>query len=145
MAEDDVGLTPPEGFGPTNSRGAFTLHNGPTYRALEDDDLRSGFYVLDRHCNGMGFLHGGMMSAFADSSLAWAVWNETKRLSVTLKLTLEYLDIVRQGAWVEARPETPLVNDGIAYVSTPLITASGRTVAQAYGVFRMMKRRPKAN
>ena len=59
----------------------------------------------------MGFLHGGMMSAFADSSLAWAVWSETRQLSVTLKLTMEYLDIVRKGAWVEARPEPVLVSD----------------------------------
>ncbi len=135
---------PPAGFAPTNSRGAFTLHNGPTFRASADGDLRSGFYVLDRHCNGMGFLHGGMMSAFADSSLAWAVWSETRRLSVTLKLTMEYLDIVRKGAWVEARPEPVLVSDGIAHVRTPLVAASGRCVAQADGLFRLMKRVPKS-
>ena len=145
MADNDSALVPPEGFGPTNSRGAFTLHNGPTYRAIAEGDVRSGFYVLDRHCNGMGFLHGGMMSAFADSSLAWAVWNATRLLSVTLKLTLEYLDIVRVGAWVEARPLPPLVDDQIVHVQTPLVTASGRRVAQADGVFQLMKRRPKAN
>jgi len=136
---------PPEGFSPTNSRGAFTLHNGPTYRASAEGDVRSGFYVLDRHCNGMGFLHGGMMSAFADSSLAWAVWSETRRFSVTLKLTLEYLDVVRKGAWVEACPEPVLVSDRIAHVSTPLVTASGRRVAQADGIFRLMKARPKVD
>ena len=145
MDSSEAQQTPPQGFAPTNSRGAFTLHNGPTYRANEKGDVRSGFYVLGRHCNGMGFLHGGMMSAFADSSLAWAVWNETKRFSVTLKLTLEYLDIVRKGAWVEARPDAVLVSDGIAHVSTPLITASGRRVAHADGVFRLMKRVPKSN
>lgn len=143
MGDFDQAPTPPDGFGPTNSRGAFTLHNGPTFRAMAEDDFRSGFYVLDRHCNGMGFLHGGMMSAFADSSLAWAVWSETRQLSVTLKLTMEYLDIVRKGAWVEARPEPVLVSDRIAHVRTPLLTASGRTVAQADGIFRLMKRKPK--
>lgn len=145
MVETNTGLQPPEGFGPTNSRGAFTLHNGPTYRATGEGDLRSGFYVLDRHCNGMGFLHGGMMSAFADSALAWAVWYETRRYSVTLKLTLEYLDIVRKGAWVEAAPSAPLKMEGIVHVSTPLITSSGRRVAHADGLFRLMKKRPKTN
>lgn len=142
-ADTTEGLTPPDGFGPTNSRGAFTLHNGPTYRALAEDDFRSGFYVLDRHCNGMGFLHGGMMSAFADSSLAWAVWSQTRRFSVTLKLTLEYLDVVRTGAWVEAMPGKAHENDGIVHISTPLMTASGRRVAQADGIFRLMRRAPK--
>ena len=111
MGDAEPRPPPPAGFGPTNSRGAFTLHNGPTFRATSENDFRSGFYVTDRHCNGMGFLHGGMMRAFADSSLAWAVWSETRQLSVTLKLTMEYLDIVRKGAWVEARPEPVLVSD----------------------------------
>ena len=145
MAEDDAERAPPEGFGPTSSRGAFTLHNGPTYRATAQSDCRSGFYVLGRHCNGMGFLHGGMMSAFADSALAWAVWSHTQRFSVTLKLTLEYMDIVRKGAWVEAQPSTPIVADEIVHVSTPLMTASGRRVAQADGVFRLLRRRPRAD
>ena len=142
-AETEDSQVPPPGFGPTNSRGAFTLHNGPTYRATARGDVRSGFYVLGRHCNGMGFLHGGMMSAFADSALAWSVWNETKRFSVTLKLTLEYFDIVKKGAWLEAHPERPIVSDPLVYVSAPLITASGRVAARADGVFRMMKRVPR--
>jgi len=131
----------PNGFAPTNSRGAFTLHNGPTYRASAEGDLRSGFWVLDRHCNGMGFLHGGMTSAFADSSLAWAIWSETQRMSVTLKLTLEYFDIVHEGTWLEARPAPVVVNGEVAHAQADLVTDAGKLAARADAVFRLLRKR----
>ena len=137
-------MTVPEGFGPPNSRGPFTLHNGPSYRATADGDVRSGMVVLDRHCNGMGFLHGGMASAFADSAVAWAVWNHTERLSVTLKLTMTFLDIVKVGTWLEARPVVDRALDDVVHAHTELIAMTGggeeTVAARADAVFRLLRR-----
>ncbi|MEM7766173.1 MAG: PaaI family thioesterase [Pseudomonadota bacterium] len=150
MREGDSGQTgkaepsvqiPPEGFAPTNSRGKFTLHNGPIYRANGEGDLRSGFYVLDRHCNGMGFLHGGMISAFADGALAWGVWNRTRRMSVTLKLTLSFLDIVRLGSWVEADPVVDAVDGEMVHAHAMLRVDGGGGAARADAVFRLLRRK----
>lgn len=131
---------PPEGFAPTPSRGRFTLHNGPSYRAVAPGDLRSGLVILDRHCNGMGFLHGGMLSAFADSSLAWAVWHATKRASVTLKLTLEFMEIAREGEWIEAHPSVQGVNGEFVHVTARIIKSKGSLAARADAVFRTVRR-----
>lgn len=132
----------PAGFAPSPSRGPFTRHNGPVYRASASGDLRSGLLVLDRHCNSMGFLHGGMISAFADGALAWAVWDATGRMSVTLKLTLSFLDIVREGEWLEAHPQVSAVNDGLVHVSADLSVAGPRVAARADAVFRTLRRGP---
>ena len=131
----------PEGFALSKSRGPFTTHNGPTYRASTRGDMRSGLLVLDRHCNSMGFLHGGMASAFADGALAWAVWNETRRMSVTLKLTLTYLNIVKAGEWLEARPTVDAVNDELVHLHADLVTRHGKA-ARAEAVFRLLRRGP---
>ena len=64
---------PRPGFAASPSRGKFTIHNGPSYRATAEGDMRTGLWVLDRHCNGMGFLHGGMACAFADPSATSAM------------------------------------------------------------------------
>jgi len=106
MREEDLPshLIVPEGFSLSKSRGAFSNHNGPVYEASGEGDVRSGLFVLDRHCNSMGFLHGGMASAFADRSLAMAVWAATGRASVTLKLTLNIFETVRLNDWLEAQP-----------------------------------------
>ena len=109
--------------------------------------MRSGVRVLDRHCNGMGFLHGGMISAFADSSLAWAVWSATGRMSVTLKLTLSFLDVVREGEWLEARPEVTAIQDELVHVSADLLAGDGvvqgRAAARADAVFRLLRRQSR--
>lgn len=132
---------PPSGFAPTNSRGRFTLHNGPIYRATAEGDLRSGFYVLDRHCNGMGFLHGGMISAFSDGALAWGVWHRARRMSVTLKLTLSFLDIVRLGSWVEADPVVDAVDGEMVHAHALLRADGAHDVARADAVFRLLRRK----
>lgn len=133
---------PRPGFAPTPSRGKFTLHNGPSYRATEKGDIRTGLWVLDRHCNGMGFLHGGMVSAFADSALAWAVYSATQKMSVTIKLTLEFMEIVREGEWIEAHPEVTSVDGEFIHVRARIVKEDGGLAALAHAVFRTVRRGP---
>ncbi|MFN7054912.1 PaaI family thioesterase [Hyphomonas sp.] len=132
---------PPEGFALTPSRGKFTLHNGPTYRATADGDPRTGMWVLDRHCNGMGFLHGGMLSAFADSGLAWAVWSATNRMSVTIKLTLEFMEIAREGDWIESHAAVTSVDGEFVQVSARIVRPNGGLIALATATFRTVRRK----
>lgn len=139
----ETAVEPPAGFALSSSRGPFTLHNGPIYRANAKGDLRSGMIVLDRHCNSMGFLHGGMASAFADGALAWAVWHATRSMSVTLKLTMNYLDIVPEGAWLEARPEVLAVQDDVVHVRADMVHNDRRQCGRADAIFRLLRRKPK--
>ena len=102
--------------------------------------MRTGLYVLDRHCNGMGFLHGGMASAFADSALAWAVWEATGRMGVTLKLTMEFIDIVKEGSWMEAHPKVTAIDGELVHVAADLIKEDGVLAARTSAVFRVLRR-----
>ena len=145
MEPSEPGPVPP-GFSPAQTRGKFTTHNGPVYRADAEGEVRSGIRVLGRHCNGMGFLHGGMAAAFADSALAWAVWNAAGRMSVTLKLTMSYLDVVREGEWLEARPQVDGIHDDMVHLHAMLLAGDGvregRAAGRADAVFRLLRRRP---
>lgn len=89
----------------------------------------------------MGFLHGGMASAFADSALAWAVWSATGRSSVTIKLTLEFMEIARQGEWIEAHPEVTAVDGDFVHVRARIVKEDGGLAARADAVFRSVRRR----
>ena len=134
----------PEGFEVSSSRGRFTTHNGPVYRATGAGDLRSGLWVLDRHCNSMGFMHGGMVSSFADGALAWAVWDATRKMSVTLKLTISYFGTVRPGTWLEARPQVVSATaDGIVHVMADLLVGGEKLAARADATFRTLRRTAK--
>lgn len=141
MSEDGALKPPPPGFAPRPTRGKFSIHNGPSYLATGEGDLRSGIWVLDRHCNGMGFMHGGMICAFADSALAWAVWSATERMSVTIKLTMEFMGIVPEGSWLEAHPQVKGVDGDLVHVMADMKTEDGVLVARADAVFRSLRRR----
>lgn len=141
MSEDGALKPPPTGFAPRPTRGKFSLHNGPSYLASAEGDIRSGIWVLDRHCNGMGFMHGGMICAFADSALAWAVWSVANRASVTIKLTMEFMDIVPEGTWLEAHPQVKGVDGDLVHVMADLVKEDGGLAGRADAVFRCLRRR----
>ncbi|MEM1148798.1 MAG: PaaI family thioesterase [Pseudomonadota bacterium] len=145
MRETDlpVHLVVPDGFVLSQSRGAFSNHNGPVYEAVSEGQLRCGLYVLDRHCNSMGILHGGMASAFADRSLAMAVWQETARRSVTLKLTLHFLEAVRRHKWLEAHPRVLSYDHDLVQVSADLLIDGQSLAGRADATFRTLRRRQK--
>ncbi len=145
MREEDLPahLTVPEGFVLSRSRGAFSNHNGPVYEARGTEDLRSGLFVLDRHCNSMGFLHGGMASAFSDRSLAVAVYGATKRMSVTLKLTLHFYETVRLHDWLEAHPRVLSYDQDLVQVTADLRINGEKLAARADATFRTLRRPQK--
>lgn len=145
MRESDLPdhLRVPDGFVLSSSRGRFTNHNGPVYMASAKGDLRSGMFVLDRHCNGMGFLHGGMASAFADRSLAVAVWDATQKISVTLKLTMHFYETVRLHDWLEAHPVVLSAENGVVQVTADLLIDGGKLAARADATFRSLRRTAK--
>ena len=145
MREEDLPahLIVPDDFALSKSRGAFSNHNGPIYEAAAKNDNRSGVFVLDRHCNSMGFLHGGMASAFADRSLAMAVWAVTERMSVTLKLTLHFLETVRLHDWLEAHPTVQSHDYDLVHVSADLLINGEKLAARADATFRTLRRRQK--
>jgi len=145
MREEDLPahLVVPDGFVLSRSRGAFSNHNGPVYEARREGDLRTGLYVLDRHCNSMGFLHGGMASAFSDRSLAVAVYDATKRASVTLKLTLHFYETVRLHNWLEAHPRVLSHDNDLIQVSADLLIDGQTLAARADATFRSLRRPQK--
>lgn len=133
----------PAGFELAVSRGKFTNHNGPVFVATAKGDLRSGLFVLDRHCNSMGILHGGMASAFADRALAVAAWSVLHRPSVTLKLTLHFFDSVPAGAWLEAHPIIHSHIDGMVQLSAEMRISGEQLAARADATFRAVTRPQK--
>lgn len=132
---------PPDGFVLSEGRGPFTTHNGPVYHSVASGIFRQGFWVLAHHCNGHGIAHGGWLSAFTDGVLGAAVWRETKAPAVTLRLNVDFLDMVRPGEWVEGTAHVTRATRTLAFARAELVCGV-RRVLTAEGVFKLMKSRP---
>ena len=96
---DEAVPPPPEGFQPS-ARGPFTTHNGPFFHRARADGGEQAFYVLKRHCNSLGIVHGGMLTTFLDGVLARAVVNAIDSAAVTVHLSVDFLSMARAGDWV---------------------------------------------
>jgi uncharacterized protein (TIGR00369 family) len=130
---------PPEGFERSSGRGAFSTHNGPYFHRA---DGTQAFFALKRHCNSIGIVHGGMLSAFLDGVLASAAGRASGHASVTVHLSVDFLDMGRAGEWVFGEATLTRAASDLAFVEGRA-HAAGRTLARATGVFKLMRRRER--
>ena len=137
--EDSPPAAPP-GFETQADRGPFTAHNGPVYIRRSDEGVEQAFFALRRHCNGLGLVHGGMISAFLDGLLAGAVGRATRSTPVTMHLSVDFLAMARAGEWLIGEATLSHAARDVAFAEGQLKVGE-RLIARATGVFRLMKPR----
>jgi uncharacterized protein (TIGR00369 family) len=131
---------PPPGFGPSTVRGAFSRHNGPIFERVGEGRIERGFYVLDRHCNGFGVLHGGMVTTFLDALLAAQGRVTTGRVGMTIQLSTDFLHMARQGDWVAGDAVVTRQTSDLLFIEGRACVG-GRDIARAHAIFKLMKPR----
>jgi len=139
---DDVIPPPPEGFVRSEGRGPFSTLNGPYFHRVgvgEDGAVAQAFYALARHTNGVGIVHGGMLSAFMDGLLAGAAGRGTGKLCVTIHLGVDFLHMARQGDWVIGEARMTRATRDVAFAEGRA-HVRGVDVVRASGIFKMMTR-----
>lgn len=139
MSDRDQVPEPPAGFIPS-ARGPFTTHNGPFFHRLSEDGFEHAFYVLKRHCNGMGIVHGGMLTTFLDGLLARAVVNAIQGAAVTVHLSVDFLSMARAGDWVFGDARVTRKARDLVFVEGR-VRVGEREVLRGSGVFKPVRRR----
>ena len=133
---------PPEGFQPSIGRGAFTVHNGPFFYHPSADGAEQAFFAQKRHCNGLGLIHGGMLSAFLDGLLAGAAARAAEATPITVHLSVDFLDMGRAGEWVLGEARVTRLARDLAFAEGRAHMV-GRDLARATGMFKLMHRRAR--
>ena len=137
---DDI-PPPPDGFIQSTNRGAFSTRNGPYFhRSTTPDLVEQAFYALPRHANGIGLVHGGMLSAFMDGLRAGAVGHASGLMAVTIHLSIDFLHMARVGDWVVGEARMTRATKDVAFAEGRA-QARGVDVVRASGVFKLMSRR----
>lgn len=139
-ADEDPTPGPPEGFVPSEGRGGFSTLNGPYFHRPGDGPLaEQAFFALRRHANGLGLVHGGMLSAFMDGVLAGAVWRGTGKTAVTIHLSIDFLHMARVGEWVMGEARLTRATREVAFAEGRAYVG-GHDVVRCSGVFKLMTR-----
>ena len=122
--------------------------------------MRIGLVLREAHCNGRGFVHGGLIAALADNAMGLscglvggtiAIPGEPsspdtqsaaahpaeapRRGYLTVGLTVDYLATGRPGQWFEVRPRVIRVGRRMAFADA-LIEIDGKTAARASASFQ---------
>lgn len=137
--DDEAMPPPPAGYVPSEGRGGFSTLNGPYfYRPGGDPQMvEQAFYALKRHANGIGLVHGGMLSAFMDGVLAGAVWRGTEKRAVTIHLSIDFLHMARVGEWVMGEARLTRATRDVAFAEGRAYVGS-HDVVRCSGVFKLM-------
>jgi uncharacterized protein (TIGR00369 family) len=140
-AETGATPPPPAGYVPSEGRGGFSTLNGPYFHRLDGDREvdEQAFFALPRHANGLGLVHGGMLSAFMDGVLAGAVWRGTGRTAVTIHLSIDFLHMARAGEWVMGEGKLTRATREVAFAEGRAYVG-GHDVVRCSGVFKLMTR-----
>ncbi|HEY2750489.1 PaaI family thioesterase [Phenylobacterium sp.] len=138
--DDEETPSPPEGYVPSEGRGAFSTLNGPYFHRAGDGLMaEQAFFALRRHANGIGLVHGGMLSAFMDGVLAGAVWRGTGKRAVTIHLSIDFLHMARVGEWVMGEAKLTRATRDVAFVEGRAYVGS-HDVVRCSGIFKLMSR-----
>ena len=60
-----------KGFKPLFRSSPFLDHNGPFFQKRIGKQLIVGFKVLDKHVNGRGYAHAGILMTMADIAIGY--------------------------------------------------------------------------
>ena len=97
--------TPPSGFSQLKGISPAEDDIGPFYYLKEGPDLRCGFLVRSKNCNGLGTVHGGVLMSFADYSSTMSALRGVQENCATISFNCQFLASARLGDWIEATAE----------------------------------------
>ncbi|MEP4485176.1 MAG: PaaI family thioesterase [Halioglobus sp.] len=96
----------PEGFKQLKGISPAEDDIGPFfYRKEGEGNLRMGFRVKPKNCNGIGSAHGGVMMAFADYVATMVALSGVKENCATISCTTDFMGAALEGDWVEGTAE----------------------------------------
>lgn len=136
-------ITPPippeveDGWFRCDKGNPFQFRNGTIWYCQRDGLVHVGFLaVAEIHGNLMGYVHGGMLAAFADFALGHAIWfAHDRKPIVTAHLDINYVSGAKPGEWIHCTPQIVRKTRSLAFMRGDIMAAD-RVVATANGVWK---------
>jgi uncharacterized protein (TIGR00369 family) len=130
----------PVGFRPLKLGGTeeFIGIVGPLYGKREGTEMGLGFRVERRHCNPIGICHGGMLSTFADMTMAIGanVSARIGRFLPTVNLASDFLAPAPLGSWVEGRGQILRITRSLVFTQC-VVTADGTPAVRSSAILKL--------
>lgn len=137
-AKTDV--VPPPGYDdPVGHVDPYEAYCFQTFKRMNADGTMSYALPLDeRHGNGRGVVHGGLLMTFADSTLGFAAWTacEEGAWCVTVSQSSSFLRGVRVGDVIEVTPQVTRATRSMIFTRGDYLVR-GEVVFQAQSLWKV--------
>jgi len=102
---------------------------------VQDNRVKTLFSPKHHHCGYNNVVHGGIVAALLDETMAWAANRVLARMTVTAELTVRYLRPVPGDRETLVSAEITRANRRIAYVRAEIVDRHEIKYASAEGSF----------
>jgi len=99
-----------------------------------DADCVLALRLDEAHTNMHSIAHGGLLATLADSALGYTIAQQGQVSVVTVQMSVEYLNPVRPGDWLEAHVQIDKQGKRLIY-ATCRLQVEGRVMLKANAVF----------
>jgi len=133
-----MSLLPPEGYVAVTRRSPFLDLVGPLWvRNVSGEGVAEyGFRVEEKHANGRGAAHGGILMTVADLVLGYgAAFSQDPPLRLTTaSMSVDFAGSAQIGDWVSGRADIQRIGRTLAFVNAYL-SVGERRILRASSVF----------
>lgn len=129
----------PPGFGPIFRSSPVLDALGSFYSKGSGATLELGLLVTERHANGRGTVHGGVLATLADIGMGYltAYSSDPPWRLTTASLNIDYTGTARVGDWIAVEMDAPRIGRQLAFANARLMVGE-KQVARASGVFTVL-------
>jgi uncharacterized protein (TIGR00369 family) len=142
-AMTSISETIPEGFARHFRNSPLTDPWEPLYSKAVDGAIVLALRAKEAHCNGRGFVHGGLISALADNAMGLSVFEALRhrqdgqpRSILTVSLALDFLGSAQTGQWLEFLPRVLKAGNNLGFADC-IVRADDQPIARASATFRV--------
>jgi acyl-coenzyme A thioesterase PaaI-like protein len=112
---------------------------GPLWQRVIDDAHEYALVAQDKHHNRRGLVQGGLLMTFADRASGMTARYVSGRPTLaTVQMDTHFVDSAKIGEILISRPRVVRATRSLIFTTTE-VTAGGRCVATASGVFKILK------
>jgi len=130
-----------EGYQTWGAVDAFEDMIGPFfYKKIESGEYLSAFVSEDRHLNGGGQLHGGLLMSFADFAMFVIAKDHLEGEAVTVGFNSEFVSAGDVGKRIEASGEVTKATGSMLFVRGKIFCGDN-TILTFSGILKKIRRR----
>ena len=135
-----MSIVPEKGFELLFRSSPFLDHNGPFFQKKIGKQLIVGFRVLNKHVNGRGYAHAGILMTLADIAIGYqSAFSEIPPLNlVTISLSNNFLSAANLDDWLEVHVEIIKKGKQLVYANAQIIKGK-RVVLQSNALYRVIR------